>query len=495
MGAILERKHHGSAGLAAVAAVALLGLLLVATFAPSAQARVEAFQGLASSPTELTAVTADPGTGLVYAQENSGKAFYHYDPRTNAWTERAEAPIDSGNNGGAAYLNGKIYVVYTSNSTDLSVYDVGSNSWSTIPNPLESGTGNIAAGGGKLYLAVGSDFVSYDPATEITTTLAEPPEFPEGDGGDGFESWGGLQVVEGKIYGHQGNGATGFAVYDIATNSWQELPYVPEVEEEGAVLGSAYNPITNSYLTAGPYEGNTLYRFDLEAGSWSTATLPFDVDDNGMAYLSLPGFEGTYIVQGESGTEFTRYTERNLTDLSPSISAGVAKGGLFTYTVQVRNHGPERASGVVLSDPLPAGATLISAVTPQGTCAAAAVLTCNLGLLRSGTTASVTIQLQSRLRNVTNTVAVSSLALDSNAGNDSATALASQCVVPKLKRRSVKGAKKALRKANCKPGKVKRRYNGKVKKGKVIRGGKARGKLLPAGSKVKLVVSKGPKQA
>jgi uncharacterized repeat protein (TIGR01451 family) len=480
--------------------MALLGLLLATAFAPSAQARVEAFQGLAPSPVPLTAFAADPGTGLMYAQENEGTNFFRYDPRTNAWTELSPAPLDSGNNGGAAYLGGKIYIAYTENATELAVYDIGANSWDTIDNPLGEGTADVAAAGGKLYLAEGLEFFAYDPATGSATPLAQPPKFASAECDEGFEPWGGLQVDGGKIYGHQGNGCTGFGVYDIAANSWVELPLAPEAiseggsEPEGPVAGSAIDPLTNTYLTYGPYDGKALFRYDIEAGSWSTGTLPFEVEDGGMAYVSLPGIEGVYMIQGEEDTGFTRYTERNLTDLSPSMSAGVAKGGQITYSIQVRNNGPERAGGVVLSDPLPVGTTLISSVTSQGTCAATSVLTCNLGVLRSGTGASLTIKLNAPLLSVTNIATVSSLAIDSNPANDSTTVASTQCVVPKLRTRRLKGAKKALRTANCKAGKVGRRYSRKAK-GKVIRAGQRRSVVLPAGSKVRLVVSRGPKQS
>jgi uncharacterized repeat protein (TIGR01451 family) len=484
-----------------MAATALLVLLLATALAPRAEARVEAFQGLAPSTVPLTAFAADPGTGLMYGQEDSGTGFFGYDPHTNSWSELAPALLDSGNNGGATYLGGKIYIAYTENATELGVYDIATNSWSTIENPLNEGTGDITSTGGKLYLVVEREFVAYDPATGIATLLAEPPAFTSEDCEGGFERWGGLQVDGGKIYGHQGNGCPGFAVYDLAANSWQELPPAPEVipegetEPEGPVLGSAIDPLTNTYLAYGPYGGKTLFRYDIEGGSWSTGTLPFEVDDGGMAYLGLPGYEGVYMIQGEEGPAFARYTERNLTDLSPSMSAGVARGGKITYSVQVKNNGPERAGGVVLSDPLPAGATLISAATSQGTCAATSILTCKLGLLRSGTSASLTIQIKALSKKVSNAATVSSQAADSNAANDTATVVSTQCVVPKLRTRRLKGAKKALRAANCKPGKVSRRFSGKLKKKKVIRGGKSRGQVLPAGSKVKLVVSRGSKQA
>lgn len=381
----------------AVAALALLGLLMATAFAPSAKA-APVFESLASSPTELTAVTTDPGTGLIYAQQNDGTRFFVYDPRTNVWKELEEAPINSGNNGGAAYLNGKIYIAYTSNNDELAVYDIASNSWGTIENPLEAGTGNIAAGDGVLYMVVGLDFIEYDPVTENTTPLAEPPEFvsdrPECE--EGFEPWGGLQVVGDEIYGHQGNGCNGFAVYDIVFDEWFELSYPAEIDEEGPVLGSAFDPVTNTYLTVGPYDGTTLYKYDIVAESWTTTTLPFAVDDSGLVYVGLPGYAGVYIVQGESGTQFTRYGE-----------------------------------------PRP--------VTPTPT---------------PVTTPAVTVQ---------------------------------SCVVPKLRGRGLKGAKKALRAALCKPGKVTRRYSGKVKKGKVVRTGRRAGKVLPAGTEVKLTVSKGPK--
>ena len=496
----LEGNVRGRVAVAAITAVALLGLLLAAAFAPSAQARVESFQALAPSSVELTAFTADPGTGLMYAQKDGGTNYFRYDPRTNAWTELAPAPISSGNNGGAAFLGGKIYTVYTGNATEIGVFDIASNSWSTIDNPLAEGTANIVAGSGRLYLVVEREFLAYDPVTEIATPLADAPEFIPADCGEGFEKWGGLQVVGGKIYGHQGDGCTGFAVYDIAGNHWQELPLAPETlaegetDPEGPLLGSAFDPVTNTYITYGPYGGKTLYRFDIEAGSWSTGTLPFNVDDGGMAYVALPGFEGVYMIQGEEGTEFTRYTERNQTDLSPSMTARIGKGGQITYSIHVANNGPERAGGVVLSNPLPARTKLISAATSQGTCGGTTVLTCDLGLLRSGAGADLTIKLKAPLRKVTNTATVSSQAVDSNAGNDSVKVVSKQCVVPKLRTRGLKGAKKALRKANCKPGKVNHRHSGKPE-GKVIRGGKKRGKVLPAGSKVKLVVSSGPKEA
>ena len=62
------------------------------------------------------------------------------------------------------------------------------------------------------------------------------------------------------------------------------------------------------------------------------------------------------------------------------------------------------------------------------------------------------------------------------------------CVVPKLKGRKLKAAKKRLRKASCKPGKVKRRNGVTSKTGKVVKQSPKPGKQLAPGSKVKMTL-------
>lgn len=514
----MKLTHHRRGG--ALLAAASMALLLTAMLAPGAQARVEKFEVLAPSPAPLTAVAADPTTDLIYAQENEGEHFFAYNPRTNAWSELAPAPLESGNNGGATYLNGKLYLSYTEGS-ELAVYDIATGTWTTIPSPLGRGTGDITSGNGKLFLAVEQDFVQFDPATGITTPLANPPAFEPSECGQlGFWDWGGLQFDGAQIYGHQGNGCTGFGVYNVAGNSWTELTPTPRVESiyeeehgveepEGPVLGSALYPTTNTYLAYGPYSGKTLFRYDIEAGSWSTSKLSFggpepEIGDGGMAYIGTPGLEGVYMVEGENGEQFGRYTEQNQTALSPTISANVVgnpAGAQITYSVRVTNHGPERASGVVLANAL-SGATLVSLGTAQGTCNGT---TCELGVLHSGQSVAVVVKADAAPGTVTDTVTVTSQAVNTATGSASVTstvagppavvAPVAQCVIPKkLRGKRLKRAKKALRAAHCKPGKVIHRNNAKVKKGRVVRTSKKAGKSLPAGTKVNLTVSKGPKK-
>jgi hypothetical protein len=69
-----------------------------------------------------------------------------------------------------------------------------------------------------------------------------------------------------------------------------------------------------------------------------------------------------------------------------------------------------------------------------------------------------------------------------------------QCVVPKVKGKTLAAARKAITHAHCAVGKITRAASKKVAKGKVISQKPTPGKHLAAGAKVNLVVSKGRKK-
>lgn len=76
--------------------------------------------------------------------------------------------------------------------------------------------------------------------------------------------------------------------------------------------------------------------------------------------------------------------------------ATVLQGEQFSYTVKVRNDGPSDAVDVVLSDPLPAGVVLVAAgtETDTGSCPIVPlsnVLSCTIGTLTPGQTATITV--------------------------------------------------------------------------------------------------------
>jgi uncharacterized repeat protein (TIGR01451 family)/CSLREA domain-containing protein len=102
----------------------------------------------------------------------------------------------------------------------------------------------------------------------------------------------------------------------------------------------------------------------------------------------------------------------------------VVAGGNVTYTLTVSNGGPSGASGVGLSDPLPATASLVSVTATQGTCDEVGAVVCQLGNIPSGGTATVTIVARlSTAGSVTNTATVDGNETDTDLTNNTASAI------------------------------------------------------------------------
>lgn len=97
-----------------------------------------------------------------------------------------------------------------------------------------------------------------------------------------------------------------------------------------------------------------------------------------------------------------------------------------TWTVVVTNNGPSQATNVVMTDPLPSGYSYTSANSTIGTCgynAGTTTVTCNIGTLEAGASATITINGDVTVDSVTltNTATVTRTEVDSNPANDSDT--------------------------------------------------------------------------
>jgi uncharacterized repeat protein (TIGR01451 family) len=113
--------------------------------------------------------------------------------------------------------------------------------------------------------------------------------------------------------------------------------------------------------------------------------------------------------------------------VTKSDSPDPVKGGQnLTYKVVVTNNGPGTATGVVMTDNLPKNAGFASVSTTKGTCEAKpakALVTCNLGDMASGTSATITIVVKSPTKGtISNKASVTATSPDPNSSNNSATA-------------------------------------------------------------------------
>jgi large repetitive protein len=103
-------------------------------------------------------------------------------------------------------------------------------------------------------------------------------------------------------------------------------------------------------------------------------------------------------------------------------SAAVTAGGQVMYTLVVNNNGPSDATGVIVSDAVPAGLTLASAQPSQGSCSLSSA-TCNLGNIADGGSAQVLVTANvasTASGSITNCATATGDQQDPNAGNNHA---------------------------------------------------------------------------
>jgi uncharacterized repeat protein (TIGR01451 family) len=101
----------------------------------------------------------------------------------------------------------------------------------------------------------------------------------------------------------------------------------------------------------------------------------------------------------------------------------VTVGGNFTYVVTVSNQGTNDATEVVVTDTLPSLVEFVSATPSSGTCRrSGGTLTCELGQLNAGATATVSIVVRARRAGTaSNAASVTTSVVDANATNNQAT--------------------------------------------------------------------------
>jgi uncharacterized repeat protein (TIGR01451 family) len=97
-------------------------------------------------------------------------------------------------------------------------------------------------------------------------------------------------------------------------------------------------------------------------------------------------------------------------------------GNTLTYTITVTNNGPNNAAGVIVSDTLPNGVTFVSATPSQGSCNGTTTISCGLGSLNNGSSATVTIVVTpNQAGGISNTATVRGNETDPNPANNSDT--------------------------------------------------------------------------
>ncbi len=149
-----------------------------------------------------------------------------------------------------------------------------------------------------------------------------------------------------------------------------------------------------------------------------------------------PGSVGTVTNKVHVGADVFETTTANNTasistlastgaDLALSLSASaepVLLGNSLSYTITVANGGPEGATGVVVSDTLPAGVSFVSATPSAGSCTeSGGNVNCALGAIAAGGNATAALEVSTTMiGTITNTASVSGNEPDIDPTNNSA---------------------------------------------------------------------------
>lgn len=111
--------------------------------------------------------------------------------------------------------------------------------------------------------------------------------------------------------------------------------------------------------------------------------------------------------------------EVTITDSPDPVNFGTN----LTYTITVENNGEVAATGVTLTDTLPAGAGLVSATSTAGLCTGTTSINCGVGTLNPGAIATITVVVTPpAVRTIVNTATVTLNETDGVLANNTATA-------------------------------------------------------------------------
>ena len=163
---------------------------------------------------------------------------------------------------------------------------------------------------------------------------------------------------------------------------------------------------------------------DLASGAGDTLTIVVTAEQAG-ALINTAEVSSTVadpdLANNTASVETEASEERFEADLSlmKTAPADVTVGSPFTYTLEVTNLGPDTAHTTILTDTLPTGVTFVSATS--GCNEISGTVTCDLGDLGSGSSATITIVVTADVTGTqTNSAEVSSSITDPVPENNTA---------------------------------------------------------------------------
>jgi len=360
-----------------------------------------------------------------------------YNISTGLWTQKNSTPTLRTEAAGVLGPDGKIYVIggllcgaqtYTVLNT-LEIYNPVNDTWATgsaMPTP-RSDLAAVFGSNGKLYAIGGlldsnntsTDVVEeYDPASDAWI-IKSPLNYAS-------YGLGATLASDSYIYIAGGSPQQGVERFDTINNTW-----ILKSPPSDTFIHSNFVLATNGrlYLIGAP-NSNYVDEYYPPSDTWvrTTGLMPTE----GFRLVAVEGSDGKlYRFGGQSSnTSISQYVVERATITLPadvlitmtdSPDPVVIRKAL-TYSVTVTNSGPGTATNVTTLDTLVANTTFVSATPSQGTCTGTTTITCNLGSLNNGSSATITIIVKPTSTGVrNNTVTASANEPDDNLSNNTAT--------------------------------------------------------------------------
>ena len=347
-------------------------------------------------------IAVSPDGDSAYVTNSDASTIGQYDIGANGeLSPKATATIPTAGGGWGIALSPDGRHAYAGHSlTDrISIYDVGSDgSLTPAATPSIAVSGGVSQlvvspDGSKVYAATGTMQVGvFDRASNGTLTAAASPPALGG-------------AVRGLAVAPDGRNlyaafAGGIAEYGVGPSGGLTLDATAAAGLPA--LGIVVSPDGQSaYVTE---SGNTIRQYDIAPAGTLTPKSPASV------------------AAGAARTMVT--TPQSDMALSQSVTPDpVGDGGEVTYTLTVTNAEGVPASGVTVTDTLPADMAFLSATPSSGSCTGAGTFSCTLGPVAQGGTETVTVRAKAlRAGTITNTATVSAIQPDPNPANDSGSA-------------------------------------------------------------------------
>jgi uncharacterized repeat protein (TIGR01451 family) len=197
--------------------------------------------------------------------------------------------------------------------------------------------------------------------------------------------------------------------------------------------GVTYTSATSSLGTVTQAGGTVTVNVGaLASGAGATATILVMVGPSARGTITNTAF----ISGNEPDPNLANNTSTVTTQINPQTDLAIVKsaspnpavaGNTLTYTLAASNLGPSNATGVTITDTLPAGVSYTSATTSLGTVSqAGGKVTVNVGALASGAGATATILVTAgptTRGTITNTAVISGNEPDPNLANNTSTVI------------------------------------------------------------------------